>query len=182
MQPRGGARYGHTLEVRFDGDRAALQRALDAAAERLVADARCRGLGFVARPTFAPAEDDQVELAAAHGPLNRSTLVQGPADLETGLPTFARRRPQMGGFRVDPDYPTVLALEDVDEHSGVAGKAAIFTRRVNRPHQRPDHAAMPAGAVALCLDELGRLNLPTIARLLGIGAPEAPAALGGLAY
>jgi len=259
MQPRGGARYGHTLEVRFDGDRAALQRALDAAAERLVADARCRGLGFVARPAFAPAEDDRVELAGAHGrkegsfqlvnglvyrvsagrlervarvgaelralvglrdallellraeadqgvpdealaplrarldqrydryvaaygPLNRSTLVQGPADLETGLPTFARRRPQMGGFRVDPDYPTVLALEDVDEHSGVAGKAAIFTRRVNRPYQRPDHAATPAEAVALCLDERGRLDLPTIARLLGIGVPEAPAALGGLAY
>jgi N12 class adenine-specific DNA methylase len=119
---------------------------------------------------------------AAYGPLNRCTLVEGKPDEDTGLPTWTRRRPQMGGFRDDPDYVTVLALEVYDDDTGTAAKAPIFRQRVNRRPQRPQHARNAADAVALCLDEHGRLDPDTIARLLGIGAAEVPAALGDLAY
>jgi N12 class adenine-specific DNA methylase len=119
---------------------------------------------------------------ATFGPLNRCTLVQGPPDEDTGLPTWSRRRPSMGGFRDDPDYVTVLALELYDDDTRTATKAPIFHQRVNRRPQRPQRARDAADAVALCLDERGHLDLATIARLLAISPGQVPAALGDLAY
>jgi N12 class adenine-specific DNA methylase len=88
----------------------------------------------------------------------------------------------MGGFRDDPDYVTVLALEVYDDDTGTASKAPIFRQRVNRRALRPQRARNAADAVALCLDERGQLDPATIARLLTIGEEEVPAALGDLAY
>ena len=34
------------------------------------------------------------------------------------MATLSRRRPRMGGFRQDPDYVTVLALELYDDTHG----------------------------------------------------------------
>ncbi len=119
---------------------------------------------------------------ATYGPLNRCTLVQGPPDEDTGLPTWSRRRPPMGGFRDDPDYVTVLALELYDDDTRTATKAPIFHQRVNRRPQRPQRARDAADAVALCLDEHGHLDLETIARLLAISPAQVPDALGDLAY
>lgn len=119
---------------------------------------------------------------AAYGWLNRCTLIAGPPDEDTGLPTWSRRRPLMGGFRDDPDYVTVLALELWDDDTRTGSKAPIFQHRVNRRPQRPDRARNAADSVALCLDELGELDLATIARLLGITVQQVPAALGDLAY
>jgi N12 class adenine-specific DNA methylase len=119
---------------------------------------------------------------ATYGPLNRCTLIEGKPDEDTGLPTWIRRRPAMGGFRDDPDYVTVLALEVYDDDTGTATKAPIFHQRVNRRAQRPQRARDAADAVALCLDERGHLDPATIARLLDIGELEVPAALGDLAY
>jgi len=93
-----------------------------------------------------------------------------------------RRRPRMGGFRQDPDYVTVLALEDYDEETGQADKAPIFTRRVNLPPARPTSADTPAEAIRICLDTCGRLDLPAIGDLLGIPADKVPEQLAGLAY
>jgi N12 class adenine-specific DNA methylase len=119
---------------------------------------------------------------ATYGPLNRCTLIQGPPDEDTGLPTWTRRRPPTGGFRDDPDYVTVLALELYDDDTRTAAKAPIFHQRVNRRPQRPERASDAADAVALCLDEHGHLDIDTIARLLAISPLEVPAALGDLAY
>ena len=83
----------------------------------------------------------------------------------------------MGGFRQDPDYVTVLALEDYDDETGEAAKAAIFFRRVNQRPERPDHArTSPDEAIRLCLDARGHLDLRTIAGLLGIPADKVPTA------
>jgi N12 class adenine-specific DNA methylase len=123
--------------------------------------------------------DDYV---ATYGPLNRCALVQGPPDQDTGLPTWSRRRPPMGGFRDDPDYVTVLALELYDDDTGTATKAPIFHQRVNRRPQRPQRARDAADAVALCLDEHGVLDVDTIARLLDIPPEQVPEALDDLAY
>jgi N12 class adenine-specific DNA methylase len=119
---------------------------------------------------------------ATYGPLNRCTLIEGKPDEDTGLPTWSRRRPSMGGFRDDPDYVTVLALELYDDDTGTGVKAPIFQQRVNRRPRRPERARNPADAVALCLDEHGRLDVATIARLLDISVADVPAALGDLAY
>ncbi len=119
---------------------------------------------------------------AAHGPLNRATLVGGEPDPETGLATLSRRRPRMGGFRQDPDYVTLLALENYDDETGTAAKAPIFSQRVNKRPQRPIRADTPDEAIRICLDARGRLDVPAIAALLGIPAEQVPARLEGLAY
>ena len=117
-----------------------------------------------------------------YGTLNRATITTGEPDPETGLATVSRRRPRMGGFRQDPDYVTVLALEDYDDETGEAAKAAIFFRRVNKRPERPATAESPDEAIRLCLDACGHLDLSTIARLLGIPVGEVPQRIEGLAY
>ena len=98
---------------------------------------------------------------AAYGPVNRCTITEGQPDPETGLATISRRRPRMAGFRQDPDYATVLALEDYSDEAGQAAKTAIFRQRVNRPAERPAHADTAEEAIRLCLDARGRLHLPS---------------------
>jgi hypothetical protein len=94
-----------------------------------------------------------------------------------------RTRPTMGGFRQDPDYVAVLALEEWDDAAGVGKPAAILSRRVNRPATPRTHADTPAEALALCLDQVGRVDLPTIADLLGgVDVEDVPALLGDLVY
>ena len=119
---------------------------------------------------------------AGYGPLNRATVVSGEPDLETGLATVSRRRPRMGGFRQDPDYVTVLALEHYDDETGHVAKAAIFSQRVNQRPRRRTRADSPDEAIRLCLDARGRLDLPTLAGLLGIPADQVPAQIEGHAY
>jgi N12 class adenine-specific DNA methylase len=117
-----------------------------------------------------------------YGPVNRCTLTEGEPDPDTGLATISRRRPRMGGFRQDPDYATVLALEDYDDETGQAAKTAIFRQRVNQPITRPSHADTAEEAIRLCLDSCGKLDLPVIARLLGITDEHVPEHLHDLAY
>jgi N12 class adenine-specific DNA methylase len=122
------------------------------------------------------------QYAARYGPLNRASVSTGEPDPETGLATVTRRRPRMGGFRQDPDYVTVLALENYDDETGQAAKTAIFAQRVNQVPSRPDHADTPAEAIRICLDSQARLDLLVVGRLLGIAAEDVPARLAGLAY
>jgi N12 class adenine-specific DNA methylase len=113
------------------------------------------------------------------GPINRGRVVAGPVDQDTGERLLVKRRPQLGGFRHDPDYPAVLALEDFDDETGeVVALAPILDRRVNRRPLRPLRADTPEEAIALCLDELGRFDLARTATLLGLPVLAAPAALG----
>jgi N12 class adenine-specific DNA methylase len=117
----------------------------------------------------------------AHGYLNRYTVVEGKPD-EDGVAISSRRRPAMGGFRRDPDFVTVLALEDFDDDTRTATKAALLTRRVNRPRERATHAESAAEAIALCRDELGRFDLDRVVELLGVDKPEAERRLADVAF
>ncbi|MDN5758767.1 MAG: methyltransferase type 11, partial [Tomitella sp.] len=136
---------------------------------------------------LCPARAEAAALYARYvdrfGPLNRSTVTEGPVDPETGVPKLSVRRPSMGGFRRDPDYPLVLALENYDPDSGQAEPAAILTRRVNTRPERVDRVDTPAEALALSLSEAGRLDLGRVAALLGAADADAAAeALGDLVY
>jgi N12 class adenine-specific DNA methylase len=119
---------------------------------------------------------------AAYGPLNRASISRGEPDPETGLGTMTRRRPRMGGFRQDPDYVTVLALESYDDETGQTAKTPIFSQRVNQRPQRPTRADSPDEAIRICLDTYGRLDLDAIAGLLEIPVGEVPGQILGLAY
>jgi len=119
---------------------------------------------------------------AVYGPLNRATITRGEPDPETGLAPVSRRRPRMGGFRQDPDYVTVLALESYDDETGRAAKSPIFSQRVNKRPRQQTRAESPGEAIRVCLDQHGRLDMPAIAALLEIPAERVPAEIHGLAY
>lgn len=127
-----------------------------------------------------------------YGALNRSTIVEGPEDEETGHRTYRRVTPSLGGFKGvdrkndsrpgDPDYPTVLALGVWDDDTLTERPADILRRRVNKAPVRKQRADNPAEAVALCWDEHARLDMGTLARLLDTDPAQVPAALTGVAF
>ncbi|KUL73967.1 hypothetical protein [Streptomyces sp. NRRL WC-3605] len=118
----------------------------------------------------------------AHGPINRFTLAEGAVDEETGEKAVSRRYPRLGGFRRDPDFVSVLALEDFDDETQKADKAPLLLRRVNRRIERPMSAETPEEALSLCLNFKNKVDVPTIAQLLGIEEDQVPGALGDLVF
>ncbi|MDP9386875.1 MAG: DEAD/DEAH box helicase family protein, partial [Actinomycetota bacterium] len=103
-------------------------------------------------------------------------------DPETGEEVHRRIRPRMGGFRDDPGWPLVAALEVFDDATQTARPAAIFTERVVSPPPLRLGVDSAAEAVAVCLDEAGRLYLDRIAELLGTDPATAREELGTLAF
>lgn len=105
------------------------------------------------------------------GPLNRGVLDESRLDPQTGLPAPLWRRPDLGGFRRDPEYLTVLALEVYDQTTGTAEPAPILLRRVHG-------GGAAVGGVANAVEALavgaGEVDLDRIAALAGL--PDAAAA------
>lgn len=119
----------------------------------------------------------------AHGPLNRFTASPtGRIDPDTGEEMVRRVRPRMGGFRDDPDWPLVAALEVFDDHTQEARTAAIFTQRVVSPPVLRLGVDTAAEAIAVCLDETGTVSVDRVAELLGVDSDDARARLDGLAW
>ncbi len=91
-----------------------------------------------------------------YGALNRFSLVRtGRRHPDTGEDLYRRARPTMGGFRHDPSYRSVMALEVFDAEAQRATKAAIFHTRVLAPRQPRRGAETTQDALAICLDERG---------------------------
>ena len=121
--------------------------------------------------------------AQRYGPVNRFSLARtGRRDPETGEDVMRRVRPSMGGFRRDPDYRSVLALEVFDPETQRAAKAPIFATRVVAPREPRQGADTAQDALAMCLDERAVPELATIARLLGTDEATARAELGQLVW
>jgi N12 class adenine-specific DNA methylase len=119
------------------------------------------------------------------GPLNRAGVQElqgGRADPQTGLPELRLRRPELAGFRADPDYHAVMALEAYDVETGTAHPAPILLRRV---HGRPapvERVANVHEALLVCLGE-GGVDPARVAELLGLPAADAAVdALGDLVF
>src|SRR3546814_15523967 len=93
-----------------------------------------------------------------------------------------RVRPRMGGFREDPDWPLVAALEVFDDETQEARPAAIFRDRVIDAPQERHSVETPDEAVAVCLDETGAVTLDRVAQLLGPDRLTAREHLGEMGY
>ncbi len=118
-----------------------------------------------------------------YGPLNRSTTIRtGRMDPDTGAEQLRQQRPRMGGFRDDPCWPLVAALEVFDEETQTATPAAIFTTRVLDPRPRRRGVDTATEAVAVCLDESGAVIAARVAELLGTTEAEAGEALRVLVW
>ncbi|QCL98418.1 Eco57I restriction-modification methylase domain-containing protein [Agrobacterium tumefaciens] len=118
-----------------------------------------------------PWKDLQVKLRIAwssfvrdFGPINHTT-VSITEDPETGETRESHRRPNLQPFADDPDCWLVASIEDYDLENDTAKPGAIFTERVISP-PAPPVITSAADALAVVLNERGRVDLDHIAELL----------------
>ena len=113
---------------------------------------------------------------AAYGPVNKTTFG------EAADGTVVRRTPNLVKFKDDPDAMLVMALEDYDEVTGRATKAAIMTRDVvgrTPPVTRVDTAE---DGLLVSLNQRGGVDLPFIAALYDKPEDQIIAELGDLIF
>ena len=86
-------------------------------------------------------------------------------------------------FREDPDAPLLLSLEsNYDEATGKAKKAAIFEKRTLERYQPVISVETAAEALAVSLNEYGRLDWNRMAALTGQSVAFLQHELGNLVY
>jgi N12 class adenine-specific DNA methylase len=110
------------------------------------------------------------------GPINH-TIVSVTTDAETGEERETHRRPNLAPFADDPDCWLVASIEDHDLESGLARMGPIFRERVIAPPAAP-RIATAADALAVTLNETGRVDIDHLAELLDRDPETALAQLG----
>lgn len=80
-------------------------------------------------------------------------------------------------FRGDADYPLLLSLEQYDEESDTARKAALFTQRTLRRVTAPTSVGEPPEALATSVQWRGKVDPAYMAQLLSAPEDEVLAAL-----
>ncbi|NTA14300.1 DEAD/DEAH box helicase family protein [Agrobacterium tumefaciens] len=118
-----------------------------------------------------PWRDLQVRLRIAwssfvrdFGPINHTT-VSISEDAESGEVKEIHRRPNLQPFLDDPDCWLVASIEDYDLETDTARPGPIFSERVIAP-LAPPVITSPADALAVVLNERGRVDIDHIAELL----------------
>ena len=130
-----------------------------------------------------PWHDLQVRLRIAwssfvrdFGPINH-TKVSITEDPETGDVKENHRQPNLQPFRDDPDCWLVASIEDYDLETDTARPGPIFSERVISP-PAPPVITSAADALAVVLNERGRIDIDHIAELLHRDAEGVIAQLG----
>jgi N12 class adenine-specific DNA methylase len=103
--------------------------------------------------------------ASLYGPINKTTFS------ETADGSTDRRMPNLVKFREDPDAMLVMSLEDYDEITGTAAKAAILKKDVVGKTPPITHVQSAEEGLLVSLNQRGAVDLPFIAELYG--KPEA---------
>ncbi len=85
-------------------------------------------------------------------------------------------------FARDPDYPLLLSLEIYDAETKHAQKTAIFNRRTLQQHKPAEHVEAAAEALAISLNETGRIHWPLMERLTSHTAGHLQRELESLIY
>ena len=118
------------------------------------------------------------------GAISRFKWVRtGRLDPVTGEDRVRRAQPGMGGFRADPYFAAVMALEFYDEETGRTTKAPVFSRAVVRQYRDEDRKIeSPADALAASLEDRGAVDLAHIAALLDVDEISAREMLGTLVF
>ena len=96
----------------------------------------------------------------AYGPINKTTFG------ETADGSVIRRMPNLVKFREDPDAMLVMSLEDYDEVTGKAAKAAIMTKDVVGKTPPITHVRSAEEGLLVSLNQRGAVDLPFIAHAL----------------
>ena len=97
----------------------------------------------------------------SYGPINKTTFG------ETSDGNVIRRMPNLVKFREDPDAMLVMSLEDYDEVTGKAAKAAIMTKDVVGKTPPVTQVQSAEEGLLVSLNQRGAVDLPFIAALYG---------------
>ncbi|MFG1365858.1 DEAD/DEAH box helicase family protein [Xanthobacter versatilis] len=134
-----------------------------------------------------PWKDAQVRLRIAwsnfvrdFGPINFTTVSMTEDD-ETGEVRETHRRPNLQPFLDDPDCWLVASIEDYDLETNTAKPGPIFTQRVISPPAAPVITSA-ADALAVVLNERGRVDIDHIAELLHRDRDDVVAELGSAIF
>nr|WP_294577166.1 hypothetical protein [uncultured Rhodopila sp.] len=114
------------------------------------------------------------------GPINH-TVVSVTTDADTGEERETHRRPNLAPFADDPDCWLVASIEDYDLETGLARPGPIFRERVIAPPAAP-LITTAADALAVTLNETGRVDLDHLAELLDRDPDTALAQLGDTVF
>ena len=115
-----------------------------------------------------------------YGPINH-TVVTVAKDAESGEEREAHRRPNLTPFADDPDAWLVASIEDYDLETGLARMGPIFRERVIAPPPAP-LVTSAADALAVTLNEVGRVDPDHLAELLDCEWETALARLGAAVF
>ena len=85
-------------------------------------------------------------------------------------------------FSDDSSYYLLCSLEILDEDGKLERKADMFTRRTIQPHRPVEHTETAAEALAVSLNELGRVDMEYMSRLCGKSDAEIAAELSGVIF
>jgi N12 class adenine-specific DNA methylase len=111
-----------------------------------------------------------------YGPINKTTFSA------TKDGTVIRRMPNLVKFREDPDGMLVMSLEEYDEVTGKAAKAAIMQRDVVGKQPPITQVATAEEGLLVSLDDRGMIDLPFISALYGKPEEAIIAELGDLIF
>ena len=111
-----------------------------------------------------------------YGPINKTTFG------ETKDGTCIRRMPNLVKFREDPDAMLVMSLEDYDEVTGTAAKAAIMQKDVVGKNPPITTVASAEEGLLVSLNQRGAVDLPFIGELYGKPRNVVIAELGNLIF
>jgi len=114
--------------------------------------------------------------AATYGAINKTSFS------ETADGNAVRRMPNLVKFREDPDAMLVMSLEDYDEMTGKAAKAAIMQKDVVGRNAPITKVASAEEGLLVSLDQRGAVDLPFIATLYGKPEEHIIAELGELIF
>ena len=112
----------------------------------------------------------------AYGPINKTTFG------ETADGNVIRRMPNLVKFREDPDAMLVMSLEDYDEVTGKATKAAIMTKDVVGKTPPITQVRSAEEGLLVSLNQRGTVDMPYIATLYGKPEEQVIAELGDLIF
>ena len=85
-------------------------------------------------------------------------------------------------FSDDSSYYLLCSLEILDEDGKLERKADMFTRRTIQPHRPVEHTETAAEALAVSLNELGRVDMEYMSRLCVKSETEIAAELSGVIF
>ena len=116
------------------------------------------------------------EIAAEQRRLNRLY------DAYTAKYGLISNRENKRAFSDDSSYYLLCSLEILDEDGKLERKADMFTRRTIQPHRPVEHTETASEALAVSLNELGRVDMEYMSRLCGKSENEIAAELSGVIF